>query len=30
LLVQEIEVATKSLAGNQLIFINPKPMEEED
>jgi hypothetical protein len=30
LLVQEIEVATKSLAGNHLIFINPKPMEEED
>ena len=30
LLVQEIEVATKSLAGNQLVFINPNPMEEED
>jgi len=30
LLVQEIEVATKSLAGNQLVFINPNPMEKED
>ena len=30
LLVQEIEVATKSLAGNQLVFINPNPMEEEN
>ena len=30
LLVQEIEVATKSLAGNHLVFINPNPMEEAD
>ena len=30
LLVQEIEVATKSLAGNQLVFINPNPMEKEN
>jgi len=30
LLVQEIEVATKSLAGNQLVFINPNPMEEKN
>ena len=30
LLVQEIEVATKSLVGNQLVFINPNPMEEEN
>ena len=30
LLVQEIEVATKSLVGNQLVFINPNPLEEEN
>ncbi|MBC8258247.1 MAG: hypothetical protein H8E38_04470 [SAR324 cluster bacterium] len=30
LLELEIETATKSVAGNQLILINPNPMEEED
>ena len=30
LLLQKIEVAIKSLAGNQLFFINPNPMEEEN
>ena len=30
LLVNEIEVATKSLAGNQLVFINPNPMYKEN
>ena len=29
LLELQIEVATKSVAGNQLIFINPNPMEEK-
>jgi len=29
LLELQIEVATKSVAGNKLIFINPKPMEEK-
>jgi len=29
LLEDEIEVATKSLAGNRLIFVNPDPMEKE-
>ncbi len=28
LLKQEIEVATKTLPGNHLFFINPNPMEE--
>ena len=28
LLEQEIEVATKTLPGNHLFFINPNPMEE--
>ena len=28
LLKQEIEVAIKTLPGNQLFFINPNPMEE--
>ena len=30
LLELEIEVATKSIAGNNLFFINPKPMEEKE
>ena len=30
LLEQKIEVATKSIAGNNLYFINPNPMEEEE
>ena len=30
LLELEIEVATKSIAGNKLFFINPNPMEEEE
>ena len=29
LLELQIEVATKSVAGNQLIFINPNPMEKK-
>ena len=30
LLELEIEVATKSIAGNNLFFINPNPMEEKE
>jgi len=30
LLKQEIEVATKTLPGNHLFFINPNPMEEKE
>ena len=29
LLELEIETATKSIAGNNLFFINPNPMDEE-
>ena len=26
---QEIELATQSISGNRLVFINPNPMEEK-
>ncbi len=30
LMNQEIELATQSVAGNRLVFINPNPIEEKD